>query len=153
MRSALFNQSEHQEMLEHPAFAPCKKLIIRANLCCCLVCWGKDEMAKLIPRQRKGSSQQRLRWLQKWYPAFSSATKGNSGDGWKPWLQACSSPSLYKYVCKDQCARRRVQSLNAALSPLAPDWWLTQTTHHLQRHCTDPSVWETQAFQKPSATS
>lgn len=48
------------------------------------------------------------------------------------------SPSLYKRVCEDQRARCRVQRLHAAPSPLAPDWWLTQTTHHLQRHCTNP---------------
>lgn len=138
-------------MLEHSALASCTKLIITANLCCCSVCRGKDEIAKLLSRQRKGSSQQCLRL--KWNYAFAWATEGNSRDGWKLWLQACSSPSLYKCACRDQCAQRWVQRLNAALSPLAPDWWLTQTTHHLHRHCTDPSVWEMQASPKPSATS
>lgn len=71
MRSALFNQSENQEMLEHSALASCTKLLKTANLCRCLVCWGEDEMAKLILRQRKGLSQHRLRLLQKWYSVFS----------------------------------------------------------------------------------
>lgn len=144
-------QKWESEMLEHSALGSCTKLIITANLCCCLVCRGKDEIAKLISRQRKGSSQQCLRL--KWNSAFAWATEQSSRDGWKLWLQACSSPSLYKCACRDQCAQHWVQRLNAALSPLAPDWRLTQTTHHLQRHSTDPIVWERQAYPKPSVTS